>query len=195
MTDWVAVGAIATIVFTFVSMVILGFSIYQNKKTLELMKLSNRPKIDRNCVSMKFVDIKNKNCELYPILCSIGNNGGKTAVLDNATIWIMYKDKVYWDEKIPFATIQPDSDYFISFNKIMEYHDSDTVEGKLQDMINKMGFSKREKYPNNIKQSKYRPIVFLRVYYRSTDLGESSNFYSYNYTMRFKPEYPEIKNK
>jgi len=192
-SDWIAIGAIATIAFTFLSMIILGFSIYQNKKTLDLMKLGNRPNINRNCVDINFVDIKIKNCELYPIYCSIGNNGSKPAKLENATIWIMYKDKTYWNERNLSITIQPDSEYPLLFNKITEYHDSDTIEGILQDAINKIGFEKRQKYSNNIKQSKYRPILFLRVYYKNPEFDGNENVCCYNYVMRFKPKYPKIK--
>jgi len=193
MTDWVAVSACATIAFTFLSMIILGFSIDQNKKTLNLMKLGNRPNIDRKCVDTDFIDVNIKNCELCPIYCSIGNNGGKPARLENATIWIMYKNKRYWDEKFLSIMIQPDSEYPLIFNKITEYHDNDTKEGKIRDAINKAGFEKRQNYPNNIRQSKYRPIVFLRVYYKNSEFDDNDNVCSYNYVMRFKPKYPENK--
>jgi hypothetical protein len=193
MTDWIAVSAIATIIFTIVTIIILGFSIYQNKKTLDIMRFGNRPNIDGHSVTVDFSNIKNKNCELYPIISFIGNNGGKPAILENATIWIMYKNKVYWDERKISILIQPDSEYPLTFNRIIEYYDNDTIEGKLQDVINKLGFEKRQKYPQNIKQSKYRPIVFLRVYYRNAELIDDRNICSYNYIMRFKPKYPEIK--
>lgn len=94
MTDWVAIGAVATIFFTIVSIVILGFSIYQNKlsikqnnETLELMRLNNRPNIKE---INPYITRKNNT-----ILISLINIGGKNAKLHDYKVTFKLNDIEY----------------------------------------------------------------------------------------------------